>query len=221
MIELQILFFLLKGLACGFAIAAPVGPVGVICVRRTLVHGRRAGLIAGLGAAVADMLYGAIAAFSLTLVSDWLIEHETPIRLVGGGLLVFFGIRILRRVASPGAAAAAAEVPVSGETFRVGQAFGSTFVLTATNPITIVAFLGIFAAVGIGNIGDSVWYRVSLVSGVFIGSCLWWLAIAIGAGHVRRFLTHGGMVWVNRVSGALMVTFGVYALISVIFALRQ
>jgi threonine/homoserine/homoserine lactone efflux protein len=217
MFDLQILFYLLKGLGCGFAIAAPVGPVGVICVRRTLVNGRRAGLVAGLGAAVADMLYGAIAAFSLTLVSDWLIRHEHPIRLVGGLLLVFFGIRILRRIAA-GPSDAALTVY---EPFRPGQTFGSTFVLTATNPITIVAFLGIFAAVGIGNIGDSIWYRLGLVAGVFAGSCLWWLAIAIGAGHVRRFLTHGGMGWVNRISGALMVAFGAYALISVVFALRQ
>lgn len=217
MFDLQILFYLLKGLGCGFAIAAPVGPVGVICVRRTLVNGRRAGLVAGFGAAVADMLYGAIAAFSLTLVSEWLIAHEHPIRLVGGVALVFFGIRILRRVAAGPSDAAL----TTYEAFRPGQTFGSTFALTATNPITMVAFLGIFAAVGIGNIGDSIWYRLSLVAGVFLGSCLWWLAIAIGAGHVRRFLTHGGMAWVNRISGALMVGFGAYALISVVFALRQ
>lgn len=217
MFDLQILFYLLKGLGCGFAIAAPVGPVGVICVRRTLVNGRRAGLVAGMGAAVADMLYGAIAAFSLTLVSNWLIAHEDPIRLVGGLLLVFFGLRILRRVAAGPTDAAL----TAYEVFRPSQAFGSTFVLTATNPITIVAFLGIFAAVGIGNIGDSIWYRISLVAGVFGGSCLWWLAIAIGAGHVRRFLTHGGMGWVNRISGAMMVAFGAYALVSVVFALRQ
>lgn len=217
MFDLQILFYLLKGLGCGFAIAAPVGPVGVICVRRTLVNGRRAGLVAGLGAAIADMLYGAIAAFSLTLVSNWLIEHEHPIRLVGGALLIVFGVRILRRLA-----AAPTEAALAGdEAFRPGQAFGSTFLLTVTNPITIVAFLGIFAAVGIGNIGDSIWYRVSLVAGVFAGSCLWWLAIAIGAGHVRQFLSHGGMAWVNRASGALMLAFGAYALISVVFALRQ
>lgn len=217
MFDLQILFYLLKGLGCGFAIAAPVGPVGVICVRRTLVNGRQAGLVAGLGAAVADMLYGAVAAFSLTLVSDWLITHEHPIRLIGGLLLLSFGVRILRRVAAaPGDAALTAY-----EVFRPGQAFGSTFVLTATNPITMVAFLGIFAAVGIGNIGDSIWYRLGLVAGVFVGSCLWWLAIAIGAGHVRQFLSHGGMAWVNRISGLSMVAFGGYALVSVVFALRQ
>jgi threonine/homoserine/homoserine lactone efflux protein len=198
-----------KGAAAGLAIAAPVGPVGVLCVRRTLESGRLAGLVSGLGAAVADALFGAVAAFGLTLVSDWMAAHETPLRAVGGTLLLALGLRAFRaRPAEAGAAMAAG---------GWGRTFASTFVLTATNPITIVAFLGIFGALGIGAAMADRYLAAVLVAGVFLGSSLWWLALAGGAGMLRPWLDRGGMAGVGRVSGAILLAFALWALAGLVF----
>jgi threonine/homoserine/homoserine lactone efflux protein len=196
-----------KGTAAGIAIAAPVGPVGVLCVRRTLASGRLAGMVSGLGAAVADALFGAVAAFGLTLVADWMTAHEAPLRAVGGALLVVLAVRALR--SRPAAEAGAATAAMAG---GWGRAFASTFVLTATNPITIVAFLGIFGALGIGAALADRHLASLLVAGVFCGSSLWWLALAGGAGMLRPWLDRGGMGRIGRISGALLLLFAFWAL---------
>lgn len=202
------LFMLAKGTAVGFAIAAPVGPVGVLCVRRTLMFGRFSGLVSGLGAAVADAIYGCVAAFGLTLISGWLLDHRVAIQLVGGTFLLVLAYRILAMgQGERGSAAAAADNDRS-----TLHSFGSTFALTLTNPITILAFLGIFTAVGIAEVSQNRWLAAVLVAGVFLGSMLWWLFLAAGAGYFRRHLQSGGLRWVNRISGFLMLAFGLYAL---------
>lgn len=206
MIEWLLLFA--KGAAVGFAIAAPVGPVGVLCVRRTLMFGRLSGLISGFGAAVADGVYGFVAAFGLTLISTWLLDHRVVIQLLGGSFLLFLSYRIfVMGQGERGSVAAATDNNSSA-----WHSFGSTFALTLTNPITILAFLGIFTAVGIAEVSHNRWLAASLVGGVFAGSMLWWLFLAAGAGFFRRHLQAGGLRWVNRVSGGLILAFGLYAL---------
>jgi threonine/homoserine/homoserine lactone efflux protein len=202
-----------KGTAAGIAIAAPVGPVGVLCVRRTLASGRLAGMVSGLGAAVADALFGAVAAFGLTLVADWMTAHEAPLRAVGGALLVVLAVRALR--SRPAAEAGAATAAMAG---GWGRAFASTFVLTATNPITIVAFLGIFGALGIGAAVTDRYLAALLVAGVFLGSSLWWLMLAGGAGMLRPWLDGGGMGRIGRISGALLLLFALWALAGLVIS---
>ncbi|MDP2777501.1 MAG: LysE family transporter, partial [Anaerolineales bacterium] len=164
----------LRGILIGFAIAAPVGPIGVLCIRRTLSHGKLAGFLSGMGAATADMLYGAIAAFGLTIITDLLVENTSWLRFIGGCFLLYLGIKtFLEKPADH-----AAQANQSG----YFGAYLSTFFLTITNPITILSFAAIFAGTMLtSNTGSP----LILVAGVFAGSASWWLALSFGVGLMR------------------------------------
>jgi threonine/homoserine/homoserine lactone efflux protein len=212
------LLMLGKGGLAGFIIAAPVGPVGILCLQRTLSQGRLNGLMAGLGAAVADAFYGCVAAFGLSLISHWLQEHELMFRCGGGLFLCFMAWKMLRAAIHP-PPQQTLEEPIRNSGIVAG--FVSTFFLTVTNPITIVAFLGVFAFFGIGAFGLSNQMAIWLVLGVFIGSSIWWLSLAVLAGAFRHRLGLGEMRWVNGFSGLLMLGFGLYGIGSVIWFWSQ
>ncbi|HOI73246.1 MAG TPA: LysE family transporter [Syntrophales bacterium] len=197
--------FLIKGIIIGFSIAAPVGPIGVLCIRRTLADGRVSGLVSGLGAAVADAVYGCIAGFGLTFVSGFLIGGQAWLRIVGGVFLCFLGIRTF--LSGPAEKAA----PAAGRS--LAGAFVSTFLLTLTNPMTILSFVGIFAGLGIAGAGGDYGAAGALVLGVFSGSALWWLLLSGGVGALREKVTPRGMQWVNRGAGAIIAAFGLLALL--------
>ncbi|KPV49133.1 lysine transporter LysE [Kouleothrix aurantiaca] len=197
---------LLKGLLIGFSIAAPVGPIGALCIRRTLANGRAAGLVSGLGAATADAIYGCIAGFGLTFISSLLISQQLWLKLIGGAFLCYLGVRTL--LARPSAQAANA----SGAGLL--GAYASTFFLTLTNPTTILSFLAVFAGLGLASAAGSYGAAGLLVLGVFIGSALWWLLLSGGVGLLRARVTPATLVWVNRVSGIIILLFGVGALAS-------
>jgi threonine/homoserine/homoserine lactone efflux protein len=196
--------FLLKGIAIGLSIAAPVGPIGVLCIRRTLAEGRAQGLASGLGAAAADALYGCVAGFGLTLVSDVLAGQQTWLRVIGGAFLCYLGVKTL--LAQPGASAAP-----EGSLSLLG-AFSSTFLLTLTNPVTILAFGAIFAGLGLAESGRG--GALPLVVGVFTGSALWWLTLSSAVSLLRNRFGPGGLRWTNRVSGLVIAGFGLSALVS-------
>jgi threonine/homoserine/homoserine lactone efflux protein len=199
-------WILLRGVVVGLSIAAPVGPIGVLCIRRTLSKGRLAGLVSGLGAATADAVYGCIAAFGLSLISELLVGQEMWLRLAGGLFLCALGIRTLF---SP-AAQEAAQVRGTGLT----SIYASTFALTLTNPMTVLSFAAILSGLGVaeGDMGSA----VLLVLGVFVGSALWWLTLSTLVGWIKRRLTLGILGWVNRLSGLVILCFGVYALLGLI-----
>jgi threonine/homoserine/homoserine lactone efflux protein len=199
--------FFLKGLIIGFAMAVPIGPIGIICIRKTLAEGHARGLIIGLGAATADSLYGSIAAFGLTFVSDAIASQQFWVRLVGGGLLLFLGIRTLRTKRKD-------PILPFGKTGFWGS-YVSAFLLAVTNPVTIFAFVAVFAAFGLGH-KLSIISACILVLGVFAGSCLWFLTLGFIATFFRKKLDSGGLRWVNRISGILIILCGVAALVSVI-----
>lgn len=200
------LTLLLRGLVIGFSIAAPVGPIGVLCIRRTLAEGRAIGFISGLGAATADALYGAVAAFGLTVLSTFLIGQSFWLRLVGGAFLGYLGVKtFLTRPATEAAKANGAGL--------IG-AYTSTLFLTLTNPATILSFAFIFPGFGV-QINN---YREAavVVGGVFVGSALWWLTLSGGVGFLRHKFTSGAMIWVNRLSGIIIAGFGLVALLSLL-----
>lgn len=197
------LFF--RGFILGFAIAMPVGPIGLLCIQRTLSQGRLIGLVSGLGAATADAIYGAIAAFGLTLVTAFLVEQQFWLGLAGGLFLCYLGIRTL--LAAPATNAANAEAK------GVLGAYSSTLLLTLTNPITILAFVAIFAGAGLSNTGGDVWSAVLMVLGVFCGSAAWWLLLSGGVSLLRGVMTANVLRWVNRLAGAVIVAFGVLAIL--------
>jgi len=201
--------FLLKGLLIGFSIAAPVGPIGVLCIRRTLADGRLSGLLSGLGAASADAVYGCVAGFGLTIISNFLVSQQNWIRLVGGLFLCYLGIKTL--LAKP--AQEATQIKKKG----LLGAYASTFVLTLTNPMTILSFAAIFAGLGLASSGGDYSSAAVLVLGVFCGSAAWWLLLSGVVGLLREKFNYKIMLWVNRVSGVIVTGFGVYALSSLLF----
>ena len=199
--------FFLKGLIIGFVIAAPVGPIGVLCARRTLMHGRRAGFYSGMGAATADAIYGFIAAFGLTFISAFLIDHQASLRLIGGGLLLYLGVKAF--VARP---VKKTDLPRSARHYA--GLYTSTFFLTLTNPMTILSFAAVFAGFGLAGTMGSVLSAAVLIVGVFLGSGLWWLfLVGIFSIYRTRFQSHQ-LVWVNRITGTIIIASGILALLS-------
>lgn len=195
---------LVRGLVIGFSIAAPVGPIGVLCIRRTLADGRAMGLATGLGAATADALYGAVAGFGLTAVSGLLVAQQGWLRALGGAFLCWLGVRTV--LARPAGEAA----PVRGRGLL--GAYASTFVLTVANPMTILSFAAVFAGLGLGGASADHAAAGVLVLGVFAGSACWWLALSGIVAVLRHRVTPRGLRWVNRVSGAIIAAFGLAAL---------
>ena len=200
--------FLLRGLAIGFSIAAPVGPIGVLCIRRTFAEGRASGFVSGLGAASADAIYGCIAGFGLTSVSNLLVSQQVWLRLIGGVFLCYLGIKTL--LSKP------AEQAASAKGNGLVGAYASTFFLTLTNPMTIISFAAIFAGLGLASTSGSYVSAGLLVLGVFIGSALWWLILSGGVGVFREKFNPRGLQWINKISGAIITGFGLFALLSVI-----
>ena len=197
----------LRGLLLGFSIAAPVGPIGLLCIRRSLADGRLVGLLTGLGAATADAVYGGIAAFGLTAVSGTLVGYRTWLGLFGGAFLCYLGVRTF--ISKPG------ERVASAGRDRLASAYVSTFVLTLTNPMTILSFVAIFAGLGMASGAD--YSRAALVvTGVFAGSAAWWLLLSTVTAMLRSKLGEGPMRLVNHVSGAIILAFGVYAVATAI-----
>ena len=200
------LSFLLRGLVIGFSIAAPVGPIGVLCIRRTLTEGMGRGLVSGLGAATADALYGSIAAFGLTFISNVLVQQQFWFRLVGGFFLCYLGAKTF--CANPRQKSLSIGDP------GLLHAFGSTLFLTLTNPLTILSFAAIFAALGVGG-GRNYVSAGIMVAGVFAGSAFWWLILSGGVRFLGKMLSPSMLKWVNRISGAIIMAFGLLALLSV------
>lgn len=197
----------LKGMIIGLSIAAPVGPIGILCIRRTLAHGRIAGLLSGLGAASADAVYGIIAGFGMTVITNILIGHKQWIGLIGGILLCCLGARVL--VAKP----AQEQATVKGRGL-IGF-YLSTLLLTLTNPMTIIFFMAVFASLGATAVQNTVTPWV-LVSGVFAGSGAWWFALSFGVSIFRSRLNSGYLRLINIVSGSIIIFFGIGAITGLI-----
>lgn len=200
--------FLVRGLIIGFSVAAVVGPISMLCIQRTLHKGFRYGLVTGLGAATADGIYGGIAAFGLTIISSFLVSQQTWIRLLGGAFLVYLGIRaICTRPAEQAAQA-------SGGTFP--GIYLSTLLLTLTNPLTIISFAAVFAGLGVGTTGRGSATAALITSGVFLGSCAWWLLLSGSLSLLRARIEPGWLLWINRGVGLALTIFGVVAIVSAI-----
>ncbi len=210
-----------KGIILGFSIAAPVGPIGVLCIRRTLAQGRLHGLLSGLGAATADGLYGLLAASGLTFLSlPFLSSQGQPgpvnlFRLGGGLFLLYLAARIF--FSSPPRPAGAQKTSPPGiqaKSGRLAWSYFSTLLLTLSNPMTILSFAAIFLGLGIGNQDGNFLESGLLVAGVFSGSALWWVVLSAAVGLLRSRVTPAIMAWINRVSGLVIAGFGVAALVS-------
>ena len=197
---------LVKGLLFGFVLAAIVGPMWVLCFRRTIEQGVAAGLVSGLGIAVADAIYGAIAAFGLTAISGFLLAHSFWIGLAGVAFLAWLGARAL--VAPPVDLAA---TPNGLASRSLGTAFASTLTLTLANPPTILAFTAMFAGLGLAA-GANYQSAALIVAGVFVGSAAWWLILVAGAAALRARLSTRLLRAINVVSGVTILAFAAWQL---------
>jgi len=190
---------LIRGLAAGLIIAAPVGPVNVLCIQRTIEKGWKSGILSGLGAAVADTIYGAIAGFSISLVIRFLVHEEYWIRLIGGMVLIVIGVIFYFRP------------PQSLETAKphssANSDFVSTLFLTATNPTTVLSYLAVLATLGLGK-QRALWQTSILVAGIFCGSMTWWTILVSTANRLRGKITDRTMRWMNHVAGIAIGAFG-------------
>jgi len=207
MLAVTIVEILSKGIVLGFSIAAPVGPIGVLCMRRSLHKGFRSGLVSGLGAASADAVYGTIAAAGLTLAADFLVKQQTWLSLLGGAFLLYLGIQTLRSPPSE------MDSDEKGAGSLVSD-YLSTFLLTLSNPVTIFSFIALF-----GGLGAGTGFPLSaflLVLGVFSGSALWWLALSGGVSIFRDRFNANVMLWVNRIAGVVILVFAIVMLARVI-----
>lgn len=193
----------LRGLVIGFSIAAPVGPIGMLCIQRTLAEGRLSGFLSGLGAATADAFYGAVAAFGLTFLEKFLINQQTWLRLIGGVFLIWLGIRTILGKATRKTADINRTNPFS--------AYFSTVLLTLTNPMTIITFTAIFASINLDT-GGKYGSAGLLVFGVFLGSAAWWLSLSLGIGLLRNRSNDQIIVWINRLAGIIIIVFGIYSI---------
>ncbi|HUG13558.1 MAG TPA: LysE family transporter [Thermomicrobiales bacterium] len=195
-----------RGLLLGLSIAAAVGPMSVLCMRRTLVQGQLTGLLTGAGIASADGIYALVAAFGLTAVSDTLIEQRRWMELIGGAFLLYLGVRIARSQPARDAAVAAQPRGLVG-------AYASALVLTLANPMTILSFVAIFAGLGLARATNNA-AGVALVAGVVLGSLAWWLFLTSAVRLIRNRLTPTVLRWVNLLSGAVLTVFGALAVVS-------
>jgi threonine/homoserine/homoserine lactone efflux protein len=189
-----------KGLIVGFCLAAPVGPIAAICVQRTIAKRWISGVVSGLGAATADAVYGAVAAFGATIISEFLITEHEWLQRVGGVILLMLGARLL--LMRP------VERANGVQNRGLTGDFLSTFVLTLTNPMTFVAFAAIFATMGIGAVYGRPMLTAELVGGVFVGSAAWWIILCAGAFALRRHFDFKRLVLVNRATGVFVIAVG-------------
>lgn len=200
------LMLFIKGVILGFSIAAPVGPMGVLCIRRTLSKGLINGFLTGLGTATADALYGCIAAFGVTAISAFLLENQFYLRFIGGLFLLYLGYTTFQSIP--------AEVAAEVNDRDCLGAYTSAFFLTLTNPMTIMSFAAVFAGLGVGTIDGDYTLAGVLVLGVFTGSMLWWLVLCETVSVLRSKFDHKRLTLVNKISGFIIAGFGVLSLIT-------
>lgn len=196
-----------KGFLIGLSIAAPVGPIGLLCIQRALRRGFASGLCTGLGAATADGIYGAIAAFGVTLVSRVLLQDHAWIQLLGGIVLTYLGLRIFRSPPVTDAAPAREDGPLLLQ-------YLTTVFLTLANPLTILFFVAVFASFGIAGSSHVGMSAALTVLGVFIGSAVWWLGLAFGVSSLRQKLPGSMLGRLNQVAGLAIIVFGVFSVAS-------
>ena len=192
----------LKSMAIGALIAAPVGPVGGLCVRRTLLYGTLCGLVSGLGAATADVVFCLIAGLGLNVILSFIAQERFWLSIAGGLFLVYLGFKVFLTPPAKG--------QLTDQRLGYPKAFTSAFLLTITNPIVVLSFIALFAAMGVAGVDIDLKTGVVFNSGVFLGSSLWWIVLTAIFGRLRSRLGSHGLVWVNRAAGVIILVSSIF-----------
>lgn len=198
--------FIIKGILLGLSIAAPIGPISVLCIRRTLTSGTANGFVTGLGTAMADAIYSSIAGFSITILSVFVLDNQFYLRLIGGFFLLYLGYRTFKLIPC--------EISNNSDNEGLFGAFVSALFLTLTNPITIISFAAAFAGLGVGDTYKDYMSTIFLVLGVFIGSMLWWLTLIAVVNLLRFKFNLNQFKWINQFTGSVIICFGIFILMS-------
>ena len=198
---------LIEGIIIGFVVAVPVGPLGLLCINRALSMGPLSGFFSGLGVATADALAAGIAALGISLISTFLLDHQMLLRLIGGVFLCYLGMKIYRTKPSE-------EPSPPNNVNGLFGAYLTTFLLTFSNPVTILSFMAIYAGWGVESLSGHYFAAAVLTLGVFIGSTLWWVVMFLNLTAYRDRFTDQILSWIHRVSGALIAGFGCVVLLS-------
>ncbi|MBA3722489.1 MAG: LysE family translocator [Parachlamydiaceae bacterium] len=206
---MMLLSLLLKGWLIGFLMAIPVGPIGMLCIRHSLIRGTLYGLVAGLGAALADMVYGILAGFGVTIICDILTSYQMTCQMLGALFLCYLGIKML--ITPPRAKSEEIMIPTS-----LLRIFLITFILTLTNPLTLIGFMGIYAAFGIGLMDHTFLSFCMVAGGIFIGSTTWWFILSASSSLIGRKLNLHSTHLINRISGTAFLAFGALIALSAI-----
>ena len=196
--------YFFEGLIIGFAVPIPIGPVGVLCIRRTISSGKMHGLLTGLSAAISDMTYSIVAAFGITFVSGFIAGHQPELRCIGGIILLVFGYRTF--LPHPEQSAAVKQILSPTLTFF------STFLVTYSNPMAVLAYAAAFAWIGAGNLVHHRTDAVFLVAGVFLGSFTWFSLLTILSSALKHRIPAAGFPVVNKIAGSILMLFGAIAL---------
>jgi threonine/homoserine/homoserine lactone efflux protein len=206
---LEISFFI-KGFVIGMMVAAPLGPIGILSLQRTVSEGYLPGLFSGLGISTADAIYGSIAAFGVTAISGFLISQQLWFRLIGGAVICGFGFQVYSQAGS-------SKISSSTNATNCFGAYFSALILTLMNPALIISFAAIFAGLGIAYTKLNAYSALLLVVGVFSGSAIWWLILSCLARRLKMIFTESFVRRINHVSGVLIVGFGLFLVASAIF----
>lgn len=203
--------FLIKGLIVGFLASIPLGPVGVLCIQRTINKGRYSGLISGMGAATVDMFFALVAALGLTYIINFIEEQQFLIQLIGGGVLIFLGTKIFNTN------------PIKQirkhrrKKNKLIEDYLSVFFLTLSNPLGVFLFIAAFAGIGMVTSNDSSLKSSLIILGVFLGATLWWSTLTFFIDFFRKHFRLKQLWWINKIAGILIIVFGVAAMLSVFF----
>jgi threonine/homoserine/homoserine lactone efflux protein len=200
------IYLLIEGIMIGLVVAVPVGPLGLLCINRALMLGPLCGLCSGLGVATADAIAAGIAALGITLISGFLTDYQVLLRFIGGIFLCYLGYKIYR--AEP-----VSRMPINTVNGLL-SAFATTFVLTLSNPVTILSFVAIYAGWHVPSLHGQYAAAATLTVGVFTGSTLWWVGLFVGLTAFHRKFDLRFLFWVHRVSGAVIASSGVFVLLS-------
>lgn len=204
------IILILKGIIVGISVSAPLGPLGILCIQRTINKGFLSGFFSGLGAAFADIVYASVAGFGISIIADFLKAQEFPIRILGGVFVIIVGIMIFR------------SNPVKQIRQQKGQKKGylsdfiSGFFITITNPITIVVFGAIFAGLGLNESSTLKLILLTLI-GILVGALIWWLSLSIGVNVFRKKIRLRNLYWINKVTGVIVTLFGLGVFVSIFF----
>jgi threonine/homoserine/homoserine lactone efflux protein len=197
------LVYLLEGIVVGFAGAMPIGPIGILCIRRSLTLGRKQGIITGLGGATADIVYVTIALFGIQLIADFVALEQHAIRFCGGIAVLTIGIFVMR--SHPNSRL------IANKMFEHTRLFVSTFLLALTNPVPLLGFAAMLSAIGISHVAENAFARTIFVAGVFLGSLIWFSLLANVANAMRRTMTDRRLSIINKVAGAILIVLGLLA----------